>query len=82
MTVPRWPLLRDGLPAIRLLPRRRARSLVRVLSDKQADRVLDEKVRTLLHMGLSEFELRAKKGELPDTPAVEYLKFLTGVEEG
>jgi len=50
-----------------------------VLSAQEFETEMEKKAVTLLGMNLGEFRARASVGELPDTPAVDHLRFLLGV---
>lgn len=49
-----------------------------LLSRSDFDEVLARRVRALLDMDIDEFRSRAATDELPETPAVDHLRFLIG----
>jgi hypothetical protein len=50
-----------------------------VLTPQQAEIELEKKSQRLLGMSLAEFRERVDTGEIPDTPAVDHMRFLLDV---
>lgn len=50
-----------------------------VLTAEDFETVLEKRALTMLGMDLDEFKARLMEGELPESPAVDHLRFLLGV---
>ena len=52
---------------------------VDVVSVAEFNAVLEKRALKMLDMDLHEFRVRAAEGDLPESPAVDHLRFLLGV---